>query len=214
MSKKTLPKFLEGMPYKTWKNKIDMWKIVTAVPKEQQAITLLLESLEDNNKAEKAKSELTASDVNDENGMKVLIEKLDKVFESDKINEAYLVYARFINFQKSDEMSMTDYITEFEHLYHKITNHEMPLPNTVLTFKLLDGAKLSKDERKLALTLGNNLKFETMKPALKRILTKSTIANESFHDTNNIKQEEAFSSKNMSKLKQNKTSKSSKSQKV
>ena len=81
MSKKTLPKFLEGMPYKTWKNKIDMWKIVTAIPKEQQAITLLLESLEGNNKAEKAKSELTASDVNDENGMKVLIEKLDKVFE-------------------------------------------------------------------------------------------------------------------------------------
>ena len=112
-------------------------------------------------------SELTANDVNDENGMKVLIEKLDKVLESDKINEAYLVYSRFMNFQKSDEMSMTDYLTEFEHLYHKMTNHEMPLPNTVLTFKLLDGAKLSEDERKLGLILGNNLEFETMKSALK-----------------------------------------------
>ena len=40
-------------------------------------------------------------------------------------------------------MSMTDYI-EFEHLYHKIADHEMPLPNTVLTFRLLDGAKLSE----------------------------------------------------------------------
>ena len=159
-------------------------------------------------------SELTANDVNDENGMKVLIEKLDKVLESDKINEAYLVYSRFTNFQKSDEMSMTDYLTEFEHLYHKMTNHEMPLPNTVLTFKLLDGAKLSEDERKLRLILGNNLEFETMTSALKRIFTKSTIANESLHDTNNIKQEEAFYSKNMSKLKQNKTSRSSKSQKV
>ena len=47
---------------------------------------------------------------------------------------------------------MTDYIIEFEHLYQKMINHEMPLPNTVLTFKLLDGAKLSEDERKLALT--------------------------------------------------------------
>ena len=34
-----------------------------------------------------------------------------------------------------------------------MTNHEMPLPNTVLTFKLLDGAKLNEDEGKLALTL-------------------------------------------------------------
>ena len=48
---------------------------------------------------------------------------------------------------------MTDYIIEFEHLYYKMTNHEMPLPNTVLTFKLLDGAKLNEDEGKLALTL-------------------------------------------------------------
>ena len=52
---------------------------------------------------------------------------------------------------------MTDYIAEFQHLYHKMINHEMPLPNTVLFFKLLDGVKLSEDERKLALTLGNNL---------------------------------------------------------
>ena len=40
-------------------------------------------------------------------------------------------------------MSMTDYIIDFEHLYHKMTNQEMPLPNAVLTFKLLDDAKLS-----------------------------------------------------------------------
>ena len=32
-------------------------------------------------------SELTASDVNNKNGLKLLIEKLDKVFESDKIDE-------------------------------------------------------------------------------------------------------------------------------
>ena len=109
-------------------------------------------------------------------------------------------------------MSLTDYIMEFEHLYHKMTTHEMSLRNKVSTFKLLDGAKPSKDERKLALTLGNNLKFETMKSALKRIFTKSAIANESFNNTNNIKQEEAFHS--MYKLKQNKESKSSKFQKV
>ena len=106
-------------------------------------------------------SELRASDVNNKNGLKLLIEKLDKVFESDRNDEAYLAYSRFIIFSKSDEMSMIHYIIEFEDLYQKITNHEMPLPNTVLT--LLDGAKLSEDERKLALNLGNNSEFETMK---------------------------------------------------
>ena len=37
----------------------------------------------------------------------------------------------------------------------------------------MDGAKLSEDERKLALTLGNNLEFETTKSALKQIFIKS-----------------------------------------
>ena len=57
---------------------------------------------------------------------------------------------------------MTDYIIKFEHLCHKMNNHEMPLTNKVLTFKLLDGAKLREVERKLALTLVNNLGFKTM----------------------------------------------------
>ena len=54
-----------------------------------------------------------------------------------------------------------------------MTNHEIPLRNTVITFKLLDGANLSEDERKLALILGNTLEFEAMKSALKQIFTKS-----------------------------------------
>ena len=43
---------------------------------------------------------------------------------------------------------------------------------------------------------------------------KSTIANESFHDTSNIKHEKAFYSKNIYKLMQKKARKSSKFQKV
>ena len=61
------------MPYKTWKNKIDMWKIVTSIPKEQQAIIVLLELLEGNAEAGKSVSELTATDVNTENGIIILI---------------------------------------------------------------------------------------------------------------------------------------------
>ena len=80
-----------------------MWKIVTPIPKEQQAIIVSLELLEGNAKAEKAVAELKAIDVNNKNGTKLLIEKSDKIFESDKIDEAYLVYSSlqiFINQMK------------------------------------------------------------------------------------------------------------------
>ena len=60
-------------------------------------------------------SKLIATDVNSKTGRKLLIEKLDRVFESDKTDEACLFYSRFINYHKSDEISMTDYIIEFEY---------------------------------------------------------------------------------------------------
>ena len=72
------------MSYKTWTNKIDMWKVATVIPKEQQATIVLLESLEGNAKAEKAVSELTVTDVNYENGMNLLIEKFDNYLKVTK----------------------------------------------------------------------------------------------------------------------------------
>ena len=84
MSKKTSPRFADGMPSKTWKNEIDMWKIVTSIPKEQQIITVLLESLEGNVIAEKAASELTATDVDTENGMTILIKNYMKYLKVNK----------------------------------------------------------------------------------------------------------------------------------
>ena len=52
----------------------------------------------------------------------------------------------------------------------------MVLPNNVLTFKLLDSANLSEDDRKLALTLATDLKFESTKSGLKRIFTTPSSA--------------------------------------
>ena len=39
----------------------------------------------------------------------------------------------------------------------------MKLPDAILTFELLDGACITDDHRKLALTVCINLKFEKMK---------------------------------------------------
>ena len=76
----------------------------------------------------------------------------------------------FINFRKETGVSMNDYISEYEHLYHRMTEHDMKLPDAVLAFKLLDGASLSQEETQLVLAVGNDLKFVTMKSALKEFL--------------------------------------------
>ena len=40
---------------------------------------------------------------------------------------------------------MGNYIIEFEHLYKRMTDFEMKLPDSVLAFKLFDGSNINGD---------------------------------------------------------------------
>ena len=50
----------------------------------------------------------------------------------------------------------------------------MTMPDAVLAFKLLDNSNLSATERQLALTAAADLKFDTMKGALRRVFDNPT----------------------------------------
>ena len=184
--KTTPPQFKEEMSYKSWKNKIQMWQLVTSTDKKEQAIVFLLESLDSNTKAE-----FTATELNSDGGMELLIAKLDSVFQSKTVDKAYETYSKFINFLRQENNDMGGYIIELGHLYKHIRDFEMKLPDPVLAFKLLDGANIN-DERKLPLALGTDMKYEDMKSALKRLVNKSSTTTT---QSAIIKQEETFYSK-------------------
>ena len=74
--------------------------------------------------------------------------------------------------------------------------HQMKLPNKVLTFKLLDGVNITSEERKLALTLCSDLDFDKIKSALKRLFTTSSSHSHSQGNIVAIKQKSHFSTKN------------------
>ena len=95
--KTTPPQFKEEMSYKSWKNKIQMWQLVTSTDKKEQAIVFLLESLDSNTKAE-----FTATELNSDGGMELLIAKLDSVFQSKTVDKAYETYSKFINFLRQE----------------------------------------------------------------------------------------------------------------
>ena len=191
--KTTPPQFKETM-YKVWKNKLEMWELVTSVPKNQQAIIVRLEALENNVKAEKAVDQITAAELNTDTGMNTLLSKLDKVFQSETIDEACNIYSCFINFSRHDDTDMNNYIIEYEHLYRRMEDFDMKLPDALLAFKLLDGANITEDDRKLALGLGKEMKFNDMKLTLKRLFNKTSCTTVA-----PIKSEEAFYSKSRDK---------------
>ena len=132
-----------------------MWQLVTSIEKKEQGIIVLVESVEGNCKAEKAVSDLTAA----EDGLGLLLSKLDLVFQSKTIDEAYDIHTEFITFIRFDEMNMNEYILEYEHLNLRMNEHKMKLPDAFLTFKLLDGARITSEEQKLVLTMSGELSF-------------------------------------------------------
>ena len=78
--KQAPPIFSKEVHYQVWKNKLEMWKIVCGIPIKEHRIIVLLQSLVDNKKAEKAVSTLTALDLNGDSGLDILIKKLDSTF--------------------------------------------------------------------------------------------------------------------------------------
>ena len=80
--------------------------VATSTDKKEQAIIVLLESLDNNTKAEKAVSEFNGTELNSDGGMELLTAKLDNVIQSETINEAYETYSKVINFSQQENNNM------------------------------------------------------------------------------------------------------------
>ena len=101
--------------------------------------------LNGNKKADKAVSNLTAKMLFNNNGLNIFLEKLDPIFQSEKIEDAYHTYSKFSSCKRQLNISVKDFIIEFENLNYKMDSYNMKLSDKVLAFKLLDGASVSEN---------------------------------------------------------------------
>ena len=159
--------------YETWKNELEIWKLVTNVKPEKQALAVTL-SLTGQAKAKAL--EIDVAQLNTEDGMNILLTALDTLFLQDEVDLAYNAYSDFESLKKEEKMSMSDFIIEYERRYNICRKYKMEYPDSVLAFKLLDNASLSVKERQLVLTAASDRKFSSMKSALKRIFGNSSTA--------------------------------------
>jgi hypothetical protein len=127
------PKLGPDTNYETWKNEIEMWRLVTDLDKRKQALAVALSLT---GKAREVALEIDADELNRNDGLTRLLNSLDKVFEKEAKDLSYAAYTEFDKFRMTSDMSMEDYIIEFERLYNKCRKHRMILPDAILAFKL------------------------------------------------------------------------------
>ncbi|CAF2215355.1 unnamed protein product [Rotaria magnacalcarata] len=172
-SYKAPPAFADDMNYESWKKEISIWQAFTELSKARQGPAIFLSLT---GKPREAVLELEISEISSDNGVKKLLEKLDSLYLEDKKKLAYLAYDKFENFQRPIDMSINEYIIEFERLYNKVKKYSLDLPDGVLAYRLLKSANVSEQHQQLARATLIDLTYENMKQQLKKIFGGPTNA--------------------------------------
>ena len=141
-SSSKIPPLLSKSPvYTDWKKKIDIWSLFTSLEKEKQGAAILL-TLE--GAAEEAALELDVSVINSNDGLKSIIQQLDKLYLKDKTLEKFQA---FDSYQRKPETSIHEHIHNFDKLYFKLKSHGTTISEDLLAYKLLKSANLSLQMR-------------------------------------------------------------------
>ena len=136
------PEFMESMSWTDYKKEIKIWRALTTLTPEKQGPCLYL-SLK--GKAREAALELDIEAIKGEDGIQLILERLDVLFLEDTTQTAYLAYQTFENFKRLSKMLMKDYLVKFEQLYTKIKDHQIILWDGGLAYRVLNSANLTMD---------------------------------------------------------------------
>ena len=131
----------------SWLHDLEIWRCVTGLDKKQQGPIIYLSLPE---KIKQSCRDLKIPALNNDNGLDLLVDKLEKLYVKDSKTTTYLAYEKFESFQRPVNMTIQDYLNEFERLYNDIMRFKIELPSAVLAYRLLKSANLSEEKQQLA----------------------------------------------------------------
>ena len=166
------PIFHDGMNYQDWKKDLEVWKLFTSTANAKKGPRVYL-SL--NGKAKDIIREMvTLNEIGANDGLEKIITELDKHYQKDQVQRAYLELEDFEQFRRPKTMDMGSYISEFERKHNKIKEHDMNMPDGVLAYKLLHHASLQDSDINLIKATMKELTFLEMKTKLTNIFSDIT----------------------------------------
>ena len=170
-SNKTLPLLQCSNLYSDWKKKISIWDKFTTLEdaKKGAAVLHTLEGL-----AEEAVLELNDTKINAADGLKNVIERLDRLYLKDTTLDKFQALEAFDSYTRPPTTSKQEHIHQFDKLYFKLHSHGTTISEDLLAYKLLKSANLSPQDEKIAKGTTTELTLSNMKTQLKKIFPDST----------------------------------------
>ena len=146
-----VPLLTEDITYSRFKIELDVWAKTTDLAKTKQAAVIALSLPK---KTEKFKIDIKekvfeeiGDKLNAEDGMKTLIDFLDKHLEKDKLADFYDKHVTFERYSREEGQSMEAYIAQFDTLYQKLKKLNVTIAPEILACKLIYNANLSPEKQ-------------------------------------------------------------------
>ena len=182
-STKIPPDFPEGTSFMQWLKELHLWEIIATVETKKHGPLVILSCFNNNLRAKRAVQSLKIEDVNKEAGVKVITDRLQKVFIGEQYEDLFRKWIDVRDFKRNEtHKSMVDYILEFEakHAALNEINDTIKFCDIGLAMNLLHGAGITEDERKMVLAHQKSssdgtipFTFDSISTSLKRIFDSS-----------------------------------------
>ena len=139
-----------------------MWSTITTTEKKKQAVVVTLTLPVD---GQKLAMQIT-SELEKEDGLDLLLKKLDELYELNKDQKIYAAYEAFEQVKRPHDMPLVKFIAAFEERINELTSVGITLPDSLLAFRLLKSANVDEESRRVVRATCTDLKLAEMKRAL------------------------------------------------
>ena len=173
------PKMRE--PYSSWKLELDLWAEATDYQKHQIGPVIVL-SLEGD--ARDAALTIPKDELKSENGMQLILETLDALYQKDETQLAFLAIDQLVNYRRPQDMDMNDFLRKFELMKSKCSTYDLKLPDGVLGYFMLKCANLPEDKSDVVRATIDKLTVKNVRSKILSIYTnvaKSNASSSSFN---------------------------------
>ena len=100
-------------------------------------------------KALEAILELDDKDISSQDGVKLIVEKLNILYKKDELHEKFQDLENFESYRRASDTDIQQFLIEFDRRYHKLKRHQTTISEDRLGFKLLKAANLSSHHEQL-----------------------------------------------------------------
>ena len=168
MTRMKPPKFTEKESYKDWKIMAKIWAGLTEHDNSNDMDLAALLMLNIDNK--KAKKEIINKKdmINSPDHLFTVLDKL-YINEIDPIGELFQKYREFDTIEREDDERIQTYIDRFVDLYKELEQgHKMKIPEEILCFKILEGARVDDHTKQLISSNCKEIKFNDVTEAFRK----------------------------------------------